>query len=82
MSVASVKCEHVTATSVADAILRLTVLYPSLDFSHSDNQIVADGSFESIDLQALRVAISDQVLRSTYSEQTAGLRTAMFNQLL
>lgn len=82
MLVASVDCHQVTEKSASDAILRLTSLYPDLEFTIQNKHLVAEGIADSLDRQALRVTMSDQLLRSTYSEQTSDLRTALFGQLL
>jgi hypothetical protein len=82
MLVASVDCRQVTEKSATDAILRLTVLYPDLEFTFQNKRLVAEGTASGLDRKVITVTMSDQLLRSTYSEQTSDLRTALFGQLL
>lgn len=69
------------AADVSDAVARMRVLYPALTFRLSST-VVEISSEDAVDLSGVEQALSDQLIRSRFDRESAGLRSLLYSRLL
>lgn len=69
------------ARDVADALTRMRVLYPRLTFSLSGATVEITAN-QRADLLGVEQAFSDQLIRSRFDRESAGLRSVLYTRLL